>query len=70
MEREILWSPSEERSKNSALAKYMAWLRKHYSLEFATYPELWNGAPMIWNYFGKQFGYILIFDQVNPIRKF
>ena len=40
MEREILWSPSEERSKNSALAKYMAWLRKHYSLEFATYPEL------------------------------
>ena len=52
MERKILWSPSEERSKNSALAKYMAWLRKHYSLEFATYPELWewstNDLELFW----------------------
>ena len=40
--REILWRPSKGRSKDSALAKYMDWLKKYYSLNFSTYQDLWE----------------------------
>ena len=42
MSREILWKPPEERSKNAALAKYMDWLKQHYSNDFSTYQDLWE----------------------------
>ena len=35
MSREILWKPPKERSKNAALAKYMDWVKQHYSNDFS-----------------------------------
>lgn len=57
--REILWRPSKGRSKDSALAKYMDWLKKYYSLNFSTYQDLWEWSindleqfwETIWLYF-------------------
>ena len=57
--REILWRPSKRRSKDSALAKYMSWLKEHYSLNFSTYQDLWEWSTndleqfweTIWLYF-------------------
>ena len=59
MSREILWKPPEERSKNAALAKYMDWLKQHYSNDFSTYQDLWEWSinnleqfwESIWLYF-------------------
>ena len=59
MRRKILWRPSQERAKNTALAKYMVWLKKKYSLNFSTYQDLWDWSindlekfwESIWVYF-------------------
>jgi acetoacetyl-CoA synthetase len=68
--REILWRPSKGRSKDSALAKYMDWLKKYYSLNFSTYQDLWEWSindleqfwETIWLYFD--------LNPANLIQKF
>jgi acetoacetyl-CoA synthetase len=59
VEREILWSPSENRSKNTMLAKYKSWLSSEHSLCFDDYQELWEWSvddieffwETIWDFF-------------------
>ena len=59
VEREILWSPSENRSTNTMLAKYKSWLSSEHSLCFDDYQELWEWSvddieffwETIWNFF-------------------
>ena len=59
VEREILWSPSENRSKNTMLAKYKSWLSSEHSLCFDNYQELWEWSvddieffwETIWDFF-------------------
>ena len=59
IEREVLWSPSENRSTNTMLAKYKSWLSSEHSLCFDNYQELWEWSvddieffwETIWNFF-------------------
>ena len=59
IEREVLWSPSENRSTNTMLAKYKSWLSSEHSLYFDNYQELWKWSvddieffwETIWNFF-------------------
>ena len=59
VEREILWSPSENRSTNTMLAKYKSWLSSEHSLCFDNYQELWEWSvddieffwETIWDFF-------------------
>ena len=59
VEREILWSPSENRSTNTMLAKYKSWLSSEHSLCFDDYQELWEWSvddieffwETIWHFF-------------------
>ena len=59
VEREILWSPSENRSTNTMLAKYKSWLSSEHSLCFDDYQELWEWSvddieffwETIWDFF-------------------
>ena len=59
VEREVLWSPSENRSTNTMLAKYKSWLSSEHSLCFDNYQELWEWSvndieffwETIWNFF-------------------
>ena len=59
VEREILWSPSENRSTNTMLAKYKSWLSLEHSLCFDDYQELWEWSvddieffwETIWDFF-------------------
>ena len=55
----LLWQPSPERLKRARLTAYMAWLKKHRSLEFADYNALWQWSideveafwASIWEYY-------------------
>ena len=59
IEREVLWSPSENRSTNTMLAKYKSWLSSEHSLCFDNYQELWEWSvddieffwETIWDFF-------------------
>ena len=59
VEREVLWSPSENRSTNTMLAKYKSWLSSEHSLCFDNYQELWEWSvddveffwETIWSFF-------------------
>ena len=59
IEREVLWSPSENRSTNTMLAKYKSWLSSEHSLCFDDYQELWEWSvddieffwETIWDFF-------------------
>ena len=59
VEREVLWSPSENRSTNTMLAKYKSWLSSEHSLCFDNYQELWEWSvddieffwETIWDFF-------------------
>jgi acetoacetyl-CoA synthetase len=55
----ILWEPTEERKRGSALAAYMDWLRRERDVPVETYDELWKWSvdeledfwASIWDYF-------------------
>ena len=52
-EREVLWTPSQERYANSTMAKFEHYLHNEFNLTFSNYNEMWNWSitelEVFWN---------------------
>mgnify|MGYP001230486469 CR=1 FL=1 len=52
-EREVLWTPSQERYATSTMAKFEQYLHNEFNLTFSNYNEMWNWSitelEVFWN---------------------